>query len=57
MPASLLPVKLIPPEPATTLALTTGHLELIVAGVTVRVHGHVDAASLSTVLDCLVKRA
>ena len=56
-PVSLLPVKLTQPEPVTTPVVTPGHLELIVAGVTVRVQGHVDAASLSAVLDCLAKRA
>jgi len=57
MSVSLLPVKLTQCEPVTAPAITDGHLELIVAGVTIRVHGHVDATSLSTVLECLAKRA
>ena len=54
---SLLPVKLTEPKPVATPVIAAGHLELIVAGVTIRVHGDVDAASLSTVLECLAKRA
>ena len=54
---SLLPVKLTEPKPVATPVIAAGHLELIVAGVTIRVQGDVDAASLSTVLECLAKRA
>ena len=57
MLVSLLPVQMTHPEPMTAPASTAGHLELIVAGVTVRVHGHVEATSLSMVLECLARRA
>lgn len=54
---TLLPVKLTAPDPVTVPVRTEGHLELVVAGGTIRVRGQVDAASLSAVLDCLANRA
>lgn len=60
MPArsvSLLPVKIAKPESSIAPRSTESILELIVAGGTIRVHGRIDAASLSVVLDCLAKRA
>lgn len=41
--------------PAST-ATGAGYVEILVAGGMVRVHGRVDGASLSTVLDCLARR-
>jgi transposase-like protein len=54
---SLLPVKLTQPEPVTVPDSPAGYLELVVTGSTIRVHGRIEAASLSVVLDCLAKRA
>ena len=54
---SLLPVTLTQPEPITVPMSTAGYLELVIAGCTIRVHGEINAASLSVVLDCLAKRA
>lgn len=53
---SLLPVTLTQPEPVTAPMSTTGYLELVIAGGTIRVHGDINA-SLSIALDCLAKRA
>jgi transposase len=36
---------------------TEGYLELVIAGGTIRVHGRVDAQTLSIALDCLARRA
>ena len=54
---SLMPVKVVKPEPVMTPLRPEGYLELTVAGVTIRVQGEINAASLSVVLDCLAKRA
>jgi transposase len=56
MPVSLLPVKVMTPEPVTAPMNTAGYLELTVAGGTIRVHGRTDTASLSVVLDSLAQR-
>ena len=46
----------------TTRAVRTagsaeGYLELLVAGGTIRIHGYIDAQTLSVALDCLARRA
>ena len=53
----LLPVKLTESKPVATPVIAAGHLELMVAGVTIRVQGEVNMTSLSMVLECLAKRA
>jgi transposase len=53
--ASLLPVKTT--SAAATAITGEGYLEFILAGVAIRVHGRVDAHTLSTALDCLARRA
>jgi transposase-like protein len=54
---SLMPVKMVKPEPVMTPPRPEGYLEFTVAGVTIRVQGEINAASLSVVLDCLAKHA
>lgn len=54
---SLMSVKMVKPEPVMTPPSTQSYLELTVAGVTIRVQGEINAASLSVVLDCLARRA
>lgn len=54
--AVLVPVRMVAPAREAP-ARSSGHLELIVAGGTVRVHGRVDAEALSVALDCLARRA
>ena len=55
--AALLPVT-VRPEPAPTLrSVEDGAIELVLPGGTIRIRGRVDAAALSTVIDCLARRA
>lgn len=54
---SLMPVKMVKPEPVMTPSRSESYLELTVAGVTIRVQGEINTTSLSVVLDCLAKRA
>jgi transposase len=54
--ASLVAVRTNDPAPVNSSS-ADGYLELVVAGVTIRVHGRIDAHSLSVALDCLARRA
>lgn len=40
-----------------TAQSTEGYLELLVAGGTIRIHGRIDAQTLSLALECLARRA
>jgi transposase len=52
----LLPVTTTAPEPVAT-QLPDGHLDLVLAAGTIRIHGRVEAAMLEVAIDCLARRA
>jgi hypothetical protein len=52
----LLPVMTTPPAPSVNKS-TEGYLEIVLAGGTVRIRGHVEAQSLRVAIDCLAQRS
>jgi transposase len=51
----LLPVTTTPAEPVVSKP-ADGHLELVLAGGTIRICGHVEAEALRVAIDCLARR-